>query len=225
MPYRKTIFAPNETYHTLNRGVARQPIFFHTQHYARMLKLIDYYRFANTPTSFSQLMTVNVETRQEILDRIKKENKLHVEILAFCLMPNHFHLLLKQISEKGVVNFMANFQNGYVKYLNTRENRVGPLFQSAFKAKRIETDDQLIHVSRYIHLNPSTGYLVKIENLTEYPWSSLSLYLNRRAINNSFIKKDIIMGFFKEGIDYRKFIFDQARYQRELAEIKHLTLE
>lgn len=225
VPYRKTIFVQDQAYHTFNRGVARSPIFFSTQHYARFLQLVDYYRFANTPTSFSQLMKIPVETRQQIINGLRKENNLQVEILAFCLMPNHFHFLLKQIAEKGIINFMGNLQNSYVKYLNIREERVGPLFQSAFKAKRIETDEQLIHVSRYIHLNPSTDYLIEIEKLTEYLWSSLPSYLDSTSVYNSLIKSDIIINFFKNKNAYKEFIFDRAHYQRELAKIKHLILE
>ncbi|MDO8498435.1 MAG: transposase [bacterium] len=166
-----------------------------------------------------------LDSRRQITDNLQKENDLLVEILAFCLMPNHFHLLLKQISEKGIINFMGNVQNSYVKYLNIKEGRIGPLFQSAFKGKRIETDEQLLHVSRYIHLNPSTSYLVEQEKFAEYPWSSLPIYISNSSTYNTFVNPRLILEFFKSGEKYREFLDDQAGYQQELANIKHLTME
>lgn len=225
MPYRKTVFAQGETYHIYNRGVAGLPIFHSSTHYSRFLQLIDYYRFANVPTSFSRLKNLPLEERNLILDNLKKENNLQVEILAFCLMPNHFHLLLKQLTEKGTTNFISNVQNGYAKYINIKEERAGPLFQSAFKGVRIETEEQLLHVSRYIHLNPSTAYLVKIEKLTEYPWSSLIDYVENTDQKFAFVNTALILSFFKSRGKYKEFVFNNAEYQRELANIKHLIFE
>lgn len=227
MPVRQTIFAQDQIYHIFNRGVASQTIFLSQRHYSRFLQLIDYYRFANTPVSFSHLMKTPTEIKQQVFENLIKENKLQIEVLSFCLMPNHFHLLLKQILEKGIVKFMGNVQNSYVKYLNIKEKRVGPLFQSAFKAKIIETEEQLLHVSRYIHLNPVTAYLIKQEKLIEYPWSSLSSYLNNNNIfpKKLFVNTKIINIFFKTQENHKEFIFDQVEYQRELAKIKHLVLE
>lgn len=225
MPYRKTVLATGEIYHVFNRGVASLPIFHSISNYSRFLQLIDYYRFVNVPSSFSNLMKIPVEKRGPILENLKKENNLQVEILVFCLMPNHFHLLLRQISEKGITKFMGNIQNGYAKYLNIKENRGGPLFQSAFKAVRIATDEQLMHVSRYIHLNPSTGYLVEIERLMDYPWSSLSDYCSDIKQKFAFVNPKFILGFFKSREKYKEFVLNQAEYQRELANIKHLVLE
>ena len=225
MPYRQTVFAPGEIYHVFNRGVARQPIFFSRNNYSRFIQLIDYYRFCQTPVSFSLLMNTPVEIRGEMLKSLIKENNLQAEILAFCLMPNHFHFLLKEVSEKGIANFMRYVQNGYAKYLNIKENRVGPLFQSMFKAVRIQSDEQLLHVSRYIHLNPSTEYLVKIEKLSEYSWSSLPVYLDTKHPDFSFVNPEPVLSFFKDNEKYKEFVLDQAEYQRELDKIKHLTLE
>lgn len=228
MPYRQTVFAQDQIYHVFNRGVAKVPIFFSSRDYVRFLLLTDYYRFSNTPTSFSHLIKLPIEERQPLMDTLHKDNNLQVEILSFCLMPNHFHFLLKQKTEKGITNFMGNIQNSYVKYLNIKKGRTGPLFQSAFKAVRIDTEEQLLHVSRYIHLNPSTGYLIEPENLIEYPWSSLAFYSGNpfNCLKNlSFVNPEMVLSLFKNGEDYKNFVFDQAEYQRELDKIKHLILE
>lgn len=226
MPYRKVILAPEQIYHVFNRGVASVPIYFNIREYLRFLDLVDYYRFSNTPFSFSDLMNLQKKEREEILVRLKKENATHVEILSYCLMPNHFHLLLKQITDKGISIFMKNLQNSYVRYFNIKNKRAGPLFQSMFKAVRIENDEQLLHVSRYIHLNPSTAYIVEPEKLEDYIWSSLKAYLDENLNkDNYFVNPKVVMKFFKNGKNYLKFVLDQADYQRELDKIKHLVFE
>lgn len=224
MPFRKVVLAQDQIYHIYNRGVAALPIFHSLKDYSRFLNLVTYYRFINVSSSFSQFMKVAREEREKILEGLNKEKALNAEILAFCLMPNHFHFLLKQLTEKGISTFMANIQNGYAKYLNIRTNRVGPLFQSMFKVVRVDTDEQLIHVSRYIHLNPSTGYLVEPKNLLEYPWSSLGSYVNNGK-SQAFIQTDAVLGLLKTKQSYHEFVLDQADYQKDLDKIKHLTLE
>lgn len=226
MPYRKVVLAPGEIYHVFNRGVASLPIYLNTRGYLRFLDLVDYYRFSNTPFSFSQLMSLQNEEGEKILAGLKKENTIHAEILVYCLMPNHFHFLLKQITDKGISIFMRNLQDSYAKYFNIKNERAGPLFQSMFKAVRIESDEQLLHVSRYIHLNPSTAYIVEPENLEDYKWSSLNSYLDKNFNSvGYFVNPEIVLSFFKKREDYKKFILDQASYQRELDKIKHLVLE
>ena len=139
-------------------------------------------------------------------------------------MPNHFHLLLKQKEDMGITRFMGLVQNSYTKYFNLKRDRVGSVFQGRFKAVRVSTDEQLIHLSRYIHLNPHSSFIVKsIEELVNYPWSSYSDYLSKR--NHQFLEKKIILDFFEKPKDYRKFVNSQIDYQRELAEIKKLFLE
>lgn len=225
MPYRKVILAQDQIYHIYNRGVAKLPIFYNRRDYLRFLSLIGYYRFTNAPISYSRFIKLAKEDRDKILQDLRKENKLLVELFVFCLMPNHYHFLVKQLTEKGISTFMSNLQNSYAKYLNIKNNRVGPLFQSMFKAVRIENDKQLMHTSRYIHLNPSTGYLVKPENLLDYSWSSLETYLKDGLEDNNFVQTKFILDFFKNKLDYHRFILDQADYQRELANLKHIILE
>ena len=221
MPYRKLIFGDNEIYHIVNRGVAQAPIFSVDSDYKRFVELLDYYRFS-APISFSHFDRLSKEQKTKLISALKLTQPL-AEIHSFCLMPNHFHLLLKQIKENGIKNMLSNLQNSYVKYYNTKLKRVGPLFQSVFKAIRVESDEQLLHCSRYIHLNPSSSFLKKIEDLLSYPWSSLSTYIGNEKLD--FIQKDLILGLIKNSTKYREFIFDQAKFQRELNLIKHLLLE
>lgn len=92
-------------------------------------------------------------------------------------MPNHFHLLLQQIRDGGITEFISKLTNSYTRYFNIRNKRIGPLFQGEFKAVHVETDEQLIHLSRYIHLNPIVSYITK--KLESYQWFSYLEYLGR----------------------------------------------
>jgi putative transposase len=119
---------------------------------------------------------------------------------------------------------MSNFANSYTRYFNTKNNRLGPIFQGKFKAVRIESNDQLLHVSRYIHLNPYTSYIVKnLEQIKKYPYSSLLEYLTQSKTN--FYEKEIILTEFKNNLSYWNFLANHADYQRNLEKIKHLILE
>lgn len=145
-----------------------------------------------------------------------------VEIISYVLMPNHFHLLIRQTSDNGISTFIRRSINSYTRYLNTKRSRVGPLFQGAFKAVRVEDDEQLIHLSRYIHLNPLVSFVVKESEFRNYPWSSLPDYLKGQS---NLIDVDMVLGHFSSPKSYEKFIFDQADYAKELEKIKHLKLE
>lgn len=222
MPYRKIPIVAGEIYHVFNRSVAKQPIFLYDRDYQRAIEVIKFYRHKDLPLRFSHYNRLPLEQKGKIGNLIE-ESPIVIEILAFCLMPNHLHFLLKSLTEDGIIKFMSNLQNSYAKYFNIKHERTGTLFQPMFKAVRIESDGQLIHVCRYIHLNPVTAYLVKtIEGLENYPWSSYIYYLSNSL---SFISKELILSFFKNLKEFKKFTADQVDYQRRLDLIKHLSLE
>lgn len=223
MPYRKVIFTPDEIYHVYNRSVAKQPIFVKIKDLQRAFELIDYYRFSKTPLRYSHYIRLPLEQRNSYLQQLLSTANLHVEILAFCIMPNHFHLLLKEKMERGLSTFMRNVQNSYAKYFNTKYNRSGSLFQAMFKSVRIESDEQFLHVNRYIHLNPLTSFLLKnFRELEKYPWTSYIDYIGNRHI--SFITKKYVLKLLSLE-KFKTFTLDQVNYQKQLAKIKHLTLE
>lgn len=222
MPYRKTVFAENEIYHTLNRGVDEQVIFKEKRDYQRVLDLIDFYRYAHPSLKFSRYNRLAKPDKEKFIKNLKEKKQI-IEILAFCLMPNHFHLLLKQNQEKGIQTFMRNFQDGFARYFNTKYHRIGLLFQGMFKAIRMETDEQFVHVSRYIHLNPVSSYIMEIKDLADYSWSSFPEYLDKHS--QGFTNPKAVLDFFKSRVSYKKFVYNQADYQRHLQKVKHLALE
>ncbi len=222
MPGRKIPLITGETYHVFNRGIDRRPTFTNKRELDRAQKTISFYNFFEPPVSLSKFLRLETKKQNEILDALAQNKKL-VEIFCYCLMPNHFHLLVRQERDKGIAKFLSNLQNSYTRYFNVKHSRDGSLFLDQFKAVRIETDEQLLHVSRYIHLNPHTGFVVKtLDELENYPWSSFPDYLQN---NDQVVDTEFILGLFKNAKQYKEYVFDQADYQRELSLIKHLVLE
>lgn len=217
---RKIVLANGEYYHLFNRGVERRPVFTNKREFLRAIALVNFYRFDKPPLRYSKYLTLDEDQRRNFLANLKEKA---VEIIAFCLMSNHFHFLVRQVRDKGVSKFMANFMNSYTKYFNTKYQRVGPLFQGAFKAVHIESDEQLLHLSRYIHLNPVTSFKVKPQELKDYEWSSYPSYTGDSGLN--FLDKDTVINFFKKPVKYEEFVLDQADYGKKLKAIEHLTIE
>lgn len=206
MPYDQAIFAVDEFYHVYNRGVEKRTTFLDDRDYNRFLQTIEYYRLKEPPAKFS------ARNRPHLKQKIQNE-ELFVETICFCLMPNHFHLILKQKDKNGVTEFMRKVLNSYTKYFNIRHKRVGPLFQGAFKAKHIENDEQLMHLSRYIHLNPLLDYLTK--DLSFYKYSSFPEFIGKKR---GFCQSDCILNNFSntKEKEYQQFVLDQEDYGRSI---------
>lgn len=213
MPYRTIPFVDGEFYHIFNRGVAKRDIFNNSRDYSQFIKTFFYYQIQSPKPKFSvyrQSKTFPIDASKKIVD-----------IISYCLMPNHFHLLVKQLQSNGISEFMRKFTHSYVKYRNVKYNNQGPIFQGVFKAVRVETDEQLIHLSRYIHLNPLVSFLV--EDLNHYPWSSYTSFIGIEQTN--LVNKDEILKFFKSPQEYEKFVVDQKEYAQVLELIKHSTFD
>lgn len=223
MPYRKTPLVSGEIYHVFNRSIARQPIFFKEKDCQRALDILNYYRFADLPLRFSHYNRLPTDQKQRFLEKHVASAIPIVEIYAYCLMPNHFHLLIKPLTPEALSTYMRKVQNSYSKYFNTKYERTGSLFQFMFKAVHIATEEQLLHISRYIHLNPVTAYLIEIDQLAAYQWCSFCVYVTERK--DPIITSENILSNFPSKEAYRKFVFDQVDYQRELDRMKHLILE
>lgn len=213
MPYRTTPFVNDQFYHLYNRGINKQQVFTDRRDYNRFIKTLFYYQIDNPKPRLSFYKPNGIYK----IDPTKKI----VNVVAYCLMPNHFHILVKQLREGGISEFMRKFVHSYTKYRNTKNQSQGPIFQSLFKAVLIESDEQLLHVSRYIHLNPLVSYLIKDLNL--YPWSSYPSYIGLGS--DERIAKDEILYFFKSPEDYQKFVMDQADYGETLELIKHQLID
>jgi putative transposase len=222
MPFRKVPLVTGQYYHIFNRGVNKQPIFINGSDFRQALESMKFYQFV-VSMKFSILKTLTVAERSRLWARLESTSR-NVEIVAYCLMPNHYHLLLKQSNHEGLYNFVASWQKSYSRYFNIKYRRIGPLFQGRFKAVRIEDDRQLLHVSRYIHLNPYTSYIVNAaENVVRYRRSSLHEYLYES--DERIVTPEIVLNHFRELELYKQFVVDYADYERTLKQIKHLMVE
>lgn len=212
MPYRIIPFVTGEIYHIYNRGTEKRTIFEDRRDYQRFLKTLRYYQLQGPKPKLSHFFPY-----QNF--KLNSANKI-VEILAYCLMPNHFHLLIKQIKDGGITEFITKTSLSFTKYYNKKYTRVGPLLQGQFKAVLIESDEQLLHISRYIHLNPLASFLVG--DLNWYEWSSYKEYATQ---TEGICSKEAIQNYFKFPREYQQFILDQADYAQQLEIIKHKTIE
>lgn len=215
MPRRKEIFVVGEIYHIVNRSLSGTPIFQGKYLVNRFLKTTQYYLTSSPQVSYS-----NSDIYSDNPSSLNSSSNL-VTIFAYCIMPNHFHFILRQDKNNGIRIFIQRLINSYSHYYNIKNNRKGPLFEGAFKAIRVETEEQLLHLSRYIHLNPVTSYLT--ENPKDYQFSSYSSYVG----GNQPLKIDttMIMSNFSSPKKYMEFVLSRKDYQRKLEEIKHLLKE
>ena len=217
---RKTEFANNEYYHIYNRGVDKREVFCEEG---------DYLRFLNNVREFNNNSTY--EQRTFIKNRIKHRNSEReegkelsseaselssfpsslseflssfpklVEIICYCLNPNHYHFILKQIAENGVSKFMHKLDTGYTNYFNIKYDRSGSLFQGPFKAKHIDTNEYLLWLSGYVNGNAEIHKIAKAEN---YKWRSYQDYLGKR--NGTLCNKEIILSQFKDIEEYKEYV-------------------
>lgn len=223
MPARYYPLVTDYYYHVFNRGVNKQPIFSGIRDYKRFLTLLKFYNFVDHPIRFSKFLLLSNDQRKEIWQRLEN-SATYTDLIAYCLMPNHYHILFKQNIDGGIQKILADLQNSYAKYVNLKNNRSGPLFQGRFKAVKIDSEEQLLHVSRYIHLNPySSAVVANYDSLLNYEWASIKEYVSNQQYD--YCRKDIILNSFPSKTKYRDFILNNADYQRNLESIKHLAID
>ena len=174
MPYRKNTFATGYYYHIFNRGVAGSNIFLNDSNYEYCLRLLEKYAL-----------------------------KYMVQIVALCLMPNHYHLLLRQDGDLDISQFIQTTFNAYVQALNKQINRKGPLFEGRFKHVLVDKEEYLVHLCRYIHLNPVKAGLVR--KPADWRYSDYTLWIGNEALmqNASFIQEH-----FENREAYAEFVED-----------------
>ena len=206
---RKIEYEIGEIYHIFNRGVDKRKIFSNQK---------DLNRFFESMIAFNSVKPIGSLFEQGF--QKEKIKKPLVDIIAYNLLPNHFHLILREIREGGISEFMKRLAGGYTWYFNNKNKRSGVLFQSTFKGKHIDSNEYLLHVSVYVNLNdkiPLGGETAKLTaklgNLTKSSWGE---YLGDN--NENVCKKDIILEQFKNIADYKEFAFsslDDIRLNKE----------
>ncbi|MEA2112359.1 MAG: transposase [Patescibacteria group bacterium] len=191
-------FLNNYIYHAYNRGVEKRDIF--VDDYDRLQFIHDLFEFNDVSSVMDKVKNkTQTDSFREIARYSRKENKREklVDILAFVLMPNHFHLLLIQKKDDGISKFMQKLGTGYTMSFNKKYKRVGSLFQGGYKAVLVERDEHLRYLPFYIHLNPlkiktcGGSTPTDWEFLKKYRWSSLLDYIGKKnfpsVINKEFL--------------------------------------
>lgn len=231
---KQPIFANNEIYHIYNRGVEKRDIFLEDKDYFRFVH--DLFEFndelpaENIRYKLSDLESYEVKPRE-----IKKPRKLIIEILAFCLMPNHFHLLVRQLKDNGIIRFMHKLGTGYAMSFNQKYERVGSLFQGTYRAVLIDKESHFYHIPYYIHLNSLDlkfpewregklkNYRGAIEFLENYRWSSHLDYIGKKNFP-SVTNRQFLLEVFGGNKVYKKNIRQWLR-DLGLESIKDVILE
>lgn len=179
---RKTPLVPGEVYHLMNKSIAGFKIFNSDFDYLRMKQQIMYYNLAGPLPKFSRMMRlpeIQSQGLDQYLNDMYANHPQHlVQIVSFCLMPTHIHLLVKEITPNGASTFIGNVLNSYARFFNTKYHRLGPLWVGRFKNVLIENDEQMLHCTRYQHLNPVKDHLV--QSPRDWVYSSYHEYIGQQ---------------------------------------------
>ena len=224
---RKVPFANEEYYHIYNRGVDKRKIFLEEKDYFRFLKGMKEF---NRAEPIGSLMVKQKRDKQErqVLDTCSRRCPTPVveslaEIIAYCLNPNHFHLILKQSVEKGISKFMHKLTMGYTNFFNIKNKRSGALFQGRFKSIHVSTNEYLLWLSGYVNGNDK---IHSLEASGAYEFGSYPDYLGlRNGVLCNQEEMKIISNQFPNVEDYKEFVEMVIRESRSKKEMKKYLLE
>jgi len=201
-------------YHVFNRSIADFKIFNTPADYNRFVLSMDFFRHRfDEKVGLSNLIYLEKEIK------LKKEDRF-LKIIAYCIMPNHYHIIIDDNDNGLMPKYIGNLENSYTRYFNIHHKRKGPLWESRYRKVVVKNDPYFIHLTRYIHLNPVTAYICDKPETWEY--SSYKEYI--RWEENMCEYKYILPENFSRH-NYISFVEDRISYQRELSLIKHMLLE
>ena len=220
MSCRKFNFADNEIYHIYNRGVDKRVVFRNKTDLARFVQCILEFNLVDSVGGISRSSLLKNQQLRGKASQLKKGERL-VTILNFCLNPNHYHLTLRQETERGVEKFMQRLGTGYTMYFNHETTRSGSLFQGKFKARHVENNEYLLHLSSYVNLNDRVhNYPLRGKASQWKSWSSLSEYVGGEPGDcqkrfGKICDPGFILEQFDGPKDYRRFINESLKLSRE----------
>jgi len=208
------IYIKDGIYHIYNRGVEKRIIFLDEQDYRIFLYYLKTYL---TPIEFQDKPPKNIKYLKHELDK-------KIKLFCYCLMPNHFHLMVKQLTDRAIVEFMKRITNAYTEYFNKKYERVGGLFQGCYKAVLIDKENYFWELARYIDLNALKANLVKkIEN---YRWSSFRVYVKiKNEFPEGLIDKERFLQYWDERGDIEKARKNYLQFVRDGIEIIKMKKE
>lgn len=221
MPCRENFLSNNNYYHIYSRSIAKFVVFNNASEFQKMIELINLSMFKNFGYEYSKFKRLDITTQTAIIEGLRVEDDVIVRIIAFCLMPTHIHLLLEQIQDDGITQFIRRVLNSYSRSFNISHRRSGPLWTGRFSDVPVKTDEQLLHLTRYIHLNPTSAGLV--EHPEDWEFSSYREYIGSPKAKNQMCETSDL--FEIKPNEYKKFVNDGKEYQRKLAMIKNLLID
>lgn len=203
MPTKNIVkeYGEGQYYHVYNRGVAKTEIFIEDADYIYMLSLFKKH--------------LSGEESIDKFGRPAADYSKELDLIAYCLMPNHYHMMVFLKEKDGLVHFMRSVMTAYSMYFNKKYKRVGALFQNHFLASRITNEAYYWHISRYIHLNPMDTQMPYLE----YPYSSVGYYLDNK--HAKWLHPEHVLEEAGSGESYQRFLADYEDMHRDLAHIKH----
>lgn len=216
MPGKNTlkIYVENSFYHLYNRGVEKRQIFQDEQDYAVFLSYLKTYLLPKNKKQLQASLSnpsISYKEREKILRLLRLNNfSDEITLFAYCLMSNHFHFLVKQKSKTAIDKFMRSFCTRYTMFFNKKYNRIGPLYQAVYKAVSVDSEEQLLYLTNYIHRNPLSKKLVSKEQLSRTLFSqpsSLPEYLGQRQTN--WVHPEEILTYFSKTnpkLSYQSFV-------------------
>lgn len=232
---RKENFAPDEFYHIYNRTLFNIPVFKNRKNCERLMQALLLANSTHSSQAFQFLRNNENATIEDALE-IAKNGEKFVDVICYTIMPNHYHLLLKERQENGITGFVHKCNISVAKYINTKMERRGPLFESLFKSKHISSNKYLLHLSLYIHLNPLDiisgkewregklqNWTMAKKKLLAYPWSSLKSFLENKKDDLIISGTEIITDQFDGKKDYELFL--QRWSEESLETIKDIAID
>jgi putative transposase len=211
---RKHQLVENEFYHIYNRGTDKRKVFLENADYLRFLKSIEEFNCVEPIGSLYEKFLHEKKNKN-----VEIGSPRLVEIICYCLNPNHYHFILKQLEEKGIQKFMQRLGIGYTMFFNQKYQRTGALFQGRFKSARIKPNN-FLYLSAYVNCNCEIHGFSRAES---WRWSSFPDYIGAR--NGKLCSKDIILDQFKNQKDYFAFAKENAAAMKEKKEFEKLLLE
>jgi putative transposase len=220
---RKVGFANNECYHIFNRGIEKRDVFLDINDYERFLEgmyllndkqdglMIGWrdYKKGNPKAKLEDFLKLRFRKRAPL-----------VEVVAYCLNPNHYHFILKQIADRGIERFMHKMGTSHTKYFNKKNKRSGVLFQGVFKSMHIDSNEYLLYLSAYVNKN---NFIHGYNKNGKCPYSSLAGYLGDRS--NNLINTSIVLGQFKNIDEYKTFLKNNSLYMRNKKDLEKYLIE
>lgn len=220
---RKNEFANGEYYHVFNRGVEKREVFKDVKDYDRFLeamRLLNYEEDGLMIEWRDFKKSNKMACLDDFLKRsFRKEGRL-VELVAYCLNPNHYHFIVKQIADKGIERFMHKLGTSHTKYFNKKNGRSGVLFQGVFKSVHIDSNEQLLYLSAYVNKN---NFIHGYSRSDEWPYSSLAAYLGKKG--DKLVNLDAVLGQFDQAGQYREYLEDNALYMKGKKEMESYIIE